>query len=643
MCGIAGLIGERNQAQGLRLLDKIKHRGPDGDGIWLSPKDEDPVTLCHARLSILDPTDLGAQPFHSEDNRYAIVFNGEIYNFIELRQGLAVKYHIRFRSDTDTEVLLHGLIHEGLNFLRKCNGMWAFCLWDRIEGKATLCRDRFGIKPLYYTRNSDGGFGFSSEMKGLTPLLKSLSPSPYIDSMFINQFNYESSDLCAIAGVTRLPPGSCAVVHDSQIQVTRWWNTLDHMHFQNNGYSIQVDQWRHLFIDSVRLRMRSDVRIGTALSGGLDSSSVMAAMAHIGSTHKYRQTRISDDWQHGVCCSYPGSSLDETRWAKMVAESCGVVFSSAAIDPMDCSWNLLQSLAQVEDPYLTMPLPMLATYQAIKSLGISVTLDGHGADELFSGYGHLQHALSCVKTCREYQEILSIDESTRTGVYSCKERISIKKKLRLHIKIFLANHGVHPRAILKSISSNGKNHKIDSDPFASRLISMRGEIESHEAFKAMDSFSQVLYEIFHLTILPTLLRNYDRYSMANGLEIRMPFMDWRLVCYTFALPWQTKIGGTFTKRIQRDSLSGILCDPVRLRRDKIGWNAPAHEWFKGPLKTIIKDSTGPGKDSPYMDKAIDAWNLFNRIKQPSFADGQQLWNALLPHLWIQSLRSPIWN
>jgi len=643
MCGIAGIIGKRDKAASQMMLEKIKHRGPDADGIWLSPINEFPASLCHTRLSILDLSEAGSQPFHSVDNRYVIVFNGEIYNYIELRDALISKYRISFRSRTDTEVLLYGFTLEGIDFLSKCNGMWAFCVWDRLENKATLCRDRFGVKPLYYIKINSGALGFSSEMKGLTPLLNSVHPSTNIESFFSNPFDYEFSDLCSINGISRIPGGSYAEFSNGKLEVTQWWNTLDHINRKDGAYPTLVNQWGELFTDSVKLRMRSDVRIGTALSGGLDSSSVLAVMAQIGRCEQHNQDRITHDWQHGICCSYPGSSLDETAWAARVAESCGVAFNSVAVNPIQSSWDLLHSLAQVEDPYITMPLPMLATYQAIKSLGVSVTLDGHGADELFSGYGHLNAALNCASSYNEYQEIIAIEASTRTGVFSRKEQESIKNRLRIHLKILLAKHKIFPRTILKSLLSREYEPENNLDAFSSRLFKARLEMRNHENFKAMDLFSQVLYEIFHLTILPTLLRNYDRYSMANGLEIRMPFMDWRLVCYTFSLPWQAKLGGSFTKRIQRDSLSGVLCDDIRLRRDKIGWNAPVHEWFRGPLRPSIEESLKNLNDTPYIRKGVKAWEIFNNISHPTFADGQQLWISILPQLWMNSLSSHVWS
>jgi asparagine synthase (glutamine-hydrolysing) len=641
MCGIAGVIGLRNLEIAKKMLKKINHRGPDGEGVWISPISEAPATLCHSRLSILDLSNAGSQPFHSKNGRYTIIFNGEIYNFLELKEYLCTRHGISFASDTDTEVLLYGLIYEGLNFLLKCNGMWAFCLWDRLESKATFCRDRFGVKPLYFTRICDYTLGFSSEMKGLTPLLSSISPSKYIDDIFSNQFDYEFSDLCAIDGITRLPPGSVGTFQNGQLSVTKWWNTLDHLFEVEKDYPTQVDSWRELFFDSIRIRMRSDVRIGTALSGGLDSSCVLAAMSEISAQSCGFNNRLASDWQHAICCSYPGSSLDESHYAQHVAESCNTIFNSIEINPSFSEFNIVDMLAKVEDPYLTMPLPMLETYKAIKENGISVTLDGHGADELFSGYGHLAYALRSAKNIREFSEILEIDRSTRTGVFSDKERLSTQRKLKTRLYYLLCSLGVLPWSIVKQ-SAHELGRKFTSGYFTSILSEAKRDISLHPRFRQLDVFSQVLYEIFHITILPTLLRNYDRYSMSNGLEIRMPFMDWRLVCYTFALPMQSKIGASFTKRIQRDALSGYLIDEVRLRRDKIGWNAPAHEWFHGSLKYLLDEKLLNATKSSHYSSFRTAYDKFYSIRRPSFVDGFQLWNASMPLLWLESLDSSAW-
>ncbi|MFN9623104.1 MAG: asparagine synthase (glutamine-hydrolyzing) [Cyanobacteriota bacterium] len=608
------------------MIAKIKHRGPDGDGLWISNDLKLPALFCHTRLAILDLSSAASQPFVSADGRHVLVFNGEVYNFLELREELKAKGH-RFSTASDTEVLLAGLIAEGPSFQLKCNGMWAFCLWDTHERTALFGRDRFGVKPLFYTTLSDGSLAFSSEMKGLTHLLQSVQPANGLDRFLTHQFEYEVTDECVIKGISRFPAGTSASFHDGRLHFDRWWNTLDHLVIPDVNYDDQVEHWRHLFIDAVRLRMRSDVRIGTALSGGLDSSSVLAAMRYVADTNSAISDRLSSDWQHGFCCRYPGSQLDESHWAKLVADSCDTPFSLVEINPLNSGWSLEDSLAQVEDPYLTIPLPMLATYKAIKEHGISVTLDGHGADELFSGYGHIRKALLCAASDSEYSEILSIDESTQTGVYSEKEKLRTKQRLRIKLKHWLST--THSQA----------RFWLGRSQYSQSLAT----IKQHSAYQAMDVFSQVLYELFHCSVLPTLLRNYDRYSMASGLEIRMPFMDWRLVTYTFSLPWRAKVGGSFSKRIQRDALRGILIDKVRQRRDKIGWNAPAHEWFRGPLCASVDTWLQSEDNGPYQKQAAHAWKVFQTIPSPGFSEGQKLWNELLPFLWLQSLKNERWH
>ena len=195
MCGIGGIIGQRSKGFANKIIEKLSHRGPDFNDYWISENNDFPITLCHTRLSILDLNKTGYQPFFSKDRRFILVFNGEIYNFLELKEDLEKKGCI-FRSKTDTEVLLQGLISEGPDFQLKCNGMWAFCLWDRKFNKAILGRDRFGVKPLYYSSQNKNSFIFGSEMKAITPFLNSITPSENINLFFnhLNLFNYEATD-----------------------------------------------------------------------------------------------------------------------------------------------------------------------------------------------------------------------------------------------------------------------------------------------------------------------------------------------------------------------------------------------------------------------------------------------------------------
>ena len=622
MCGILGTIGLKNDSRfDLSLLD---HRGPDGSGTWSSPDDEFPVMLGHTRLSIIDLSEEANQPMLCANERYTFIYNGEIYNFIELRKSLEALGH-QFFSNSDTEVFFKGLIAEGPNFQLRCNGMWAFCLWDRKLGKALFGRDRFGKKPLFYSIIDSKNLVFASEMKAIQPFLQSVEFSESIDFNLRYLFDYESSEETVLRGIKRIPPGHYAEYCDNKFKITRWWNTLDHLEEVPDSYEDQVVRWREIFLDAVKIRMRSDVRIGTALSGGLDSSATFSSMAFLSKLTGSNE-RQSSDWQHGFCAHFPKSSLDESQWAQIVTDSFDIPLQKVEIDPLESGWSIADAFKQVEDPYLTLPTPMLATYKAIANAGIKVTIDGHGADELFSGYGHLTSAFKdCSPT--ELNEVVAIIKSLQHGKLDLTRGWIKSKWIRYKVLAFLKSHLRQPSKNIKNFIS-GRN--LDFIKYR-----LQYDDQEHPAFNSFDSLTKSLYEIFHITILPTLLRNYDRYSMASGVEIRMPFMDHRLVAYTFSLPWTSKVGGGYTKRIFRDAMKGILPEEIRTRRDKIGWNAPLHEWLRGKLKKEVGKFL---KNDNLPKEVLEAWNLFQKMPNPDFYEGQKVWNLLMPHIWKNSYK-----
>ena len=621
MCGLIGSIGFKDDSK--LNLKTLSHRGPDSMGKWTSLDNEFPVVLGHTRLAILDLTDAGNQPILTEDNRYVFVYNGEIYNFIELRTELESLGHV-FKTKTDTEVFLKGLILEGPSFQLRCNGMWSFCLWDRKKKTALFGRDRFGKKPFFYSMIGNSKLVFASEMKAIYPFLDSIQPSEKINIFLQKTFDYENSEDCVVRGIKRLQAGHYAIYQNGKFKHQRWWNTLDHLEDVPNTYQEQVERFREIFLDAVKIRMRSDVRIGTALSGGLDSSSILAAMKYL-SNQKGSQTRESNDWQHSFCAHYPGSSLDETKWARILTNAMNVPLQEVNIDPLKSDWSINEALYQIEDPNLTLPLPMLSTYRAISNSDIKVTLDGHGADELFCGYDEIYNAFK-VSNAEETAEIDSIIKSLDSGQYRENTRNLKIKFLKKKLIEFLKSNLRRPKGYLMAL--------LGKRDWQAVRYKLKYADQSHPQFKKLDPFSQSLYECFHITALPTLLRNYDRYSMASGVEIRMPFMDHRLVTYTFSLPWTSKIGGTYTKRILRDALKGILPEKIRTRRDKIGWNAPLHEWFRGSLKNEIQEFIEP--DSIPQKLKTD-WQQFQKKSNPNFRDGQIIWTSLMPELWKKSL------
>ena len=633
MCGIAGLIGKNFDNFSEIVIQKLKNRGPDSNGYWKSFPNNYPITLCHTRLNIFDNTSRGNQPMISKNERYIFIFNGEIYNFLELKKELENKGHI-FKTKTDSEVFMKGLIEEGPEFQLKCNGMWAFCLWDNKFKKAILGRDRFGVKPLYYSLFKDNSLIFGSEMKALTPFLERIEPCENIKEHLENLFDYEYTDSCVLEGIKRILPGHYAIYEDKKFKEFEYWNTLDNISFDNNSYKFQVEKWRELFLDSVKLRMRSDVKIGSTLSGGLDSSSVVSAMKYIGSNSNLIQKNCSETF----CSSYENSSIDETNWAKKLSDYLNIDFNKVIINPKNFKINIIDALATVEDPYISLPHPMLETYSFIRNKSIKVSIDGHGSDELFIGYGHIKKLITNSKTFSEFKELLSINESTKSGIYSKKQKNLKRNWVRYKFLEYLRSKfdlNFYPK-----INSNSKND------FQKRKNEIFFKIRNNECYKEMDGLSQALFEIFHFTTLPTLLRNYDKYSMANGVEVRMPFMDWRLVCFTFSLPVQSKIGNGFTKRIQRDALKGIIPEEIRTRRDKIGWNSPSHEWFNSSMKdeiyNLLKKDDSKNLNF-YRQKAFKSFNRFLKIKNPNFNDGYKTWLNLQPYLWRKSLDSSIWR
>jgi asparagine synthase (glutamine-hydrolysing) len=620
MCGIIGIFG--SEATKTLDLGTISHRGPDGSSMWRSSEHEPECVLGHTRLSILDTSELASQPMLSEDGRYVLVYNGEIYNFIELRRELTKKFG-DFRSESDTEVFFKGLILEGPSFLLRCNGMWAFCLWDRKERTALFGRDRFGEKPLYYASIGSSSFMFCSEMKGIYKYLRKVTPSDDIEAIFENIFDYESTENCVVEGIKRFPPGTYAYFKEGRITVSRWWNTLDNLRSPPESYEEQVELWRDTFLDAVKIRMRSDVPIGTALSGGLDSSAVFCSMAYLENGGKLPE-RASSNWKNAFCAHFPGSSLDEVEWANQVAEFTQVTLNKVEIDPHNCGWDLLGALYAVEDPYMTLPFPMLATYKAISQSGVKVTLDGHGCDELFSGYGHLNAAFQGASPI-QLVELKAIQASMFSGVY---KESSFPRILYLLEKFKKISKPL--RYLLQKTISN--------KDIRSKLSNLQGGFRRndlvHEVFKSFDPLTKELYVLYHYSVLPTLLRNYDRYSMASGVEIRMPFTDHRLVTLTFALPWTSKVGGGYTKRIMRDALKGIMPDNVRLRRSKIGWNAPIHDCFKEYFCSQIEELI---LKVPVSSDVRTQLQNFRDLESTTFNDGQKLWEVMLPYFWRVAL------
>lgn len=613
MCGILGVVPAIETELFEPALHTLAHRGPDGAGIW-SNRD---VILGHRRLAILDLSSNGDQPMSDISGRYMIVFNGEIYNFIEIRRELETKGY-RFKSNSDTEVVIAAFMEWGEDCLHKFNGMWAFAIWDNEEKALFLSRDRFGKKPLFYSYLSELRFTFASEMKAIFPLLKEVCANTRLVKDRSRIFNYESSDECVIEGIKRFPPGHCGWLKNGQLEIKRWWYTLDHLSIAPKKYEDQVEQFRELFLDACRLRMRSDVPLGTALSGGLDSSATISAMAYIAGHGKTQ--RMGESWQHAFVASFPGTPLDETKYARLVTDHLNIDATVVEIDPLQSIADLDRYFYLFEDLYITSPIPFMLTYKAVKEHGTSVTLDGHGADELYGGYNfdYLVALRDAGWNLKQAYEIVGthFDGLPENSLQFAK----MPSKSR-----FIAEY--HARHMARKVLRRGSQY-VSKDA-------------QHPIWRNLDHLNQQLYISTHETILPTLLRNYDRYSMANGVEIRMPFMDHRIVTLAFSLPWTSKVRGGFSKAIVRDAMAPYMPLEVAYRKTKIGFNSPIVDWMKGPLKTFFLDTISSQSFS--SSGLVDSKEVRRAIRyvidnpEAKFSDGELAWTMLMPYLWERAI------
>ena len=604
MCGILGMFGSNINRERFKVgLDRIIHRGPDAEGIWFHEN----VILGHRRLSILDLSSAGSQPMHSADERYVIVFNGEIYNYVEIREELKSKGY-QFVSNCDTEVVLASFQEWGKECLNRFNGMWAFSIYDKNQKSLFLSRDRFGIKPFYYAITHDG-IVFGSEMKALAPMLDKKTVNHHLIGK-INIDKYESTENTLICEIKKLPAGHCMWVNETGVRIEKWWNTLANLIDVPKAYSDKVDLFRSLFEDSCRIRMRSDVKLGTALSGGLDSSATICMMNHI--VRKSSDECINRNFQHAFVACFPGTSLDEAYYADRVTDYLGIGNTKVFIDAKKGLDELEEMLWLFEEIYYTSPVPMMQTYKAMREAGVYVTLDGHGADELFGGYsGDILYALMDAKNREEKEEIIDtyfgmFPKSGNNSLSSSRNVILAKNQAKYLVKKVL---GVNNDRVIKGIGGLAE----------------------------LGHFERLLYNRFHITTLPTLLRNYDRYSMANSVEIRMPFMDYRLVQYAFSLDWRSKLHRGYSKCIVRDALQDVMPEEVTWRRSKIGFNTPIVEWMQGAWKEWLLDTVH--SDSFINTNVLNSKKVRREIEHCISNPSLSYWQAetafsnLMPFLW----------
>ncbi len=624
MCGIFGVVGKRIDADfANKCVDLMTHRGPDGRGLW----QEDDVTLGHRRLAILDLSENGSQPMVYND-RYVITYNGEIFNYVEIRDELR-KNGFTFKTESDTEVVLAAYIMWDNECLSKFNGMFAFCIYDRKEKTCFIARDRFGVKPLFYIRLSEGQYAFASEMKAIIPLMENprINYGILKDTSFDNINTIETADYSLVYGIEKIHAGQFAIIKDGMIRIEKWWDLIDNLMDVPSNYDEQVEMFRELFLDACKIRMRSDVQIGTALSGGLDSSCTISAMAQVAKTGKMEFE--NPNFQHAYIASFPGTLFDEKQYAQMVTKHLGIQETVLNIDPTKYWDSIGDYLYLFEEVYHTSPIPMMEIYRSERNDGTIVTLDGHGADELFGGYGFdVYKAL--------YNKGLSLNDALRIidtyqGLFEGNET---------------AKHPDTKAKILFQVLGHRLKRQLKGQPDYKSLDYLH---KSTREWDNLSYFDKVLYKESFNDVLPTLLRNYDRYSMANSVEIRMPFMDYRIVSFAFSIGYESKIRNGYSKSIIRDAMAPYMPEEVTYRKTKMGFNTPILEWVHGPLKDWFLDITS---SSDFIGSdVVDAKSIrakVEKITAPDYkvdysGDDSAIWRELSPFLWEKYFWKKIGN
>jgi asparagine synthase (glutamine-hydrolysing) len=651
VCGIAGVWNRNGEPVRLETIERftrsLAHRGPDGEGVFID--DGACLALGHRRLSILDPSAAGHQPMRSAGGRYWITFNGEIYNFLELRTELEGAGY-RFATQTDTEVIAAAYERWGEDCQFRFNGMWAFAIWDARERRLFASRDRFGIKPFYFSRTGRR-FAFASELKAFLSLddFEAREYAPALARALDDPLAAEAFDETLLRDVTRLLPGHCMTVTPDAVSVRRWWNTLDHLVAPARTLAAQAGEFRGLLFDAARIRLRSDVPLGIALSGGLDSSSVLCTLVALEDDSREIDTleRYAPEWKRAFTATFAGTPLDELRYAKLVARAARVPLAEVPVEAAGTAEGIERVVFDLEEPWFTDTTPIWSLYRALRRNNVTVALNGDGADELFGGYlHHTDHALgACAGFLRSPRRFADLIE-TRFHLPGENGPVGRTSRLRLAVRndVTLRALSTPARTIYARLRRrlSSRKHSDEYTPrhtmlraYEASAVPQRAEAEALQA--GLSPLGSFLYGEFHATKLPAILRMFDRASMAHGVEIRNAFLDWRIVCYAFSLPDESKIGGGYSKRIVREAMRGIVPEEVRTRRGKIGFNAPLPQWLAGPLRDWLWDMVNEPsfvESELWNGPALRDFVARKRSGAPwNWVDGEAIWPFLNAHLW----------
>jgi asparagine synthase (glutamine-hydrolysing) len=565
MCGIAGILNPagRNVEPGLlgRMIDRIRYRGPDFRGAWV----EGQVGLAHARLSIIDLA-AGRQPMHNEDRSLTITFNGEIFNYVELRQALRARGH-RFATDSDTEVILRLYEEKGEDCVQDLNGDWAFALWDSRRKTLFCSRDRMGVRPLYWTRASGGAFVFASEVKALLahPRVRRAPDLAALDQIFT--FWCSLAPRTMFQGISELPPGHCLTVRDGKIEVRRYWS-LNYKEIPEQKEEQSAEQLMALLVDATRIRLRADVPVGAYLSGGLDSS-LASAIA--------RRFTATDLKTFSVAFEDP--QFDESSYQHEVAKLLGTQHREVRCSPEDIARVFPEVVWHAERPILrTAPAPLYILSKLVRESGYKVVLTGEGSDEILGGYDIFKEAK--VRRFCAAQPLSKVRPLLLKRLYPYLPGLQSQSVAWLRV-FFRAG----PEQLASPFFSHLPRWELTASVkrFYSDEVSCELQSENHlqsleaqlpDSFSSWGNLEQAQY-LESTLLLPgyILSAQGDRVAMAHAVEGRFPFLDHRVVELAGTLPARLKMKVLKEKYLLKRCARDLLPASVR-ERHKQPYRAP---------------------------------------------------------------------
>jgi len=605
MCGIAGIwsVTHVMQQEAEKMTERLAHRGPDAQAVYITP--DQTIALGHRRLSVIDLSDSANQPMHSASGRYVIVFNGEIYNYVALRNEL-IQLGFQFKTSSDTEVLLVAFEHWGPNAVNRLEGMFAFAILDQQLNKVFLARDRVGKKPLYYY-SSAGLFLFASEPKAITNYPGcnlSINTNALYDFL---QVGYIPAPLTPWLQMHKLPAGCWAEVNSpSEIKVYEYWNVIAEapVEIEKSTQGV-VDQFHDLLSKAVAKRLRSDVPLGALLSGGTDSS-LVCAIANEQLNGKLKTFNIGFDDQ----------KFDERKYAEAVAKVLGTEHYSFTLSSTDSLHFVEEYLTHFDEPFAdTSAIPTLMVSKKTREQ-VTVSLTGDGGDELFLGYGSYRWAERLKNWRFVGKPISGILKQLPAPLSKAGEMFEGPIESRQHL--FSVEQGFFTQQELTKIIT------APYKPFAYSTPGVVGKTEAEQ---------QALFD-FNYYLKDDLLVKVDRASMRYALECRCPLLDHDLVVFATALPVEYKIQAGVQKYLPKKILEAYLPKEL-IYRQKWGFSVPLEKWLRTELKYLIDTYLSEVMISRYgLVNATEVKVLIKRFDNGESRLYHRIWVLVVLHYWL---------